>query len=347
VIGVTKTRADFLTFASKGQLVPLPPYIQRDKYDLSDFYSANLKQCTWKGVILNLPHASDTQAWFYNADLIAKEGLTDPTAAWKAGKWNWTTYLDLAAKLTKGSGVDKQWGSGTISPANTAAFLPLLWSSKGELFTPDYSKSALTSPASMAAFQFAYDVQKYAPGPEDAKTGTYQSGKVAMWPNWDVYYQLDFDKASYKYGLVPPPPAPGAEGYPFTGNAPGFGIPTGAKRPDDSWELMKFVLSPESLTTAFLLAQNGPPRKSLAGSKEFWQKAKVPDPAVLVEIVQARDKGTRNPPKVSPWAQMTTAMREEMDLVWAGKEPVADGVKNVAAKWDGLLKDAVVDTDVG
>ena len=96
-----------------------------------------------------------------------------------------------------------------------------------------------------------------------------------------------------------------------------------------------------------LLAQNGPPRKSLAGSKDFWQKAKVPDPAVLVEIVQAREKGTRNPPKVSPWAQMTTAMREQMALVWADKMPLADGVKSVATTWDGLLKDAVVDTDVG
>src|SRR5262245_42960642 len=83
VIGVTKTRADFLTFASKGQLVPLTPYVQRDKYDLNDFYSANLKQGTWKGVLLNLPHASDTQAWFYNADLFAKEGVADPAAAWK------------------------------------------------------------------------------------------------------------------------------------------------------------------------------------------------------------------------------------------------------------------------
>jgi hypothetical protein len=40
-------------------------------------------------------------------------------------------------------------------------------------------------------------------------------------------------------------------------------------------------------------------------------------------------------------------MREEMTLVWADKTPLADGVKNVAAKWDEYLKDAVVDTDVG
>src|SRR5262245_347765 len=253
VIGVTKTRADFLTFASKGQLVPLTPYVQRDNYDLGDFYGPNLKQGTWKGVLLNLPHASDTIVWFYNADLFAKEGVADPAATWKANKWNWTSYLELAAKLTKGSGTDKQWGSGTVSPANTAAFLPLLWSNKGELFTSDYGKAALTTPAAMGAFQFAYDVRKHAPGPEDAKTGTYQSGKLGMWPNWDVYYQLDFDKANYKYGMVPPPPAPEGDGMPFTGNAPGFGLPTGAKRPDDSWELLKFVLTPESLTTAFPL----------------------------------------------------------------------------------------------
>ena len=119
-----------------------------------------------------------------------------------------------------------------------------------------------------------------------------------------------------------------------------------ARRPMAVEELTSVrVAVPGTLTTAFLMAQNGPPRKSLAGSKDIWQKAKVPDPAVLVEIVQAREKGTRNPPKISTWAQMTTALREEMSLVWAGKTPLADGVKNVSAKWDDFLKDAVVDTD--
>jgi multiple sugar transport system substrate-binding protein len=346
VIGVTKTRADFLTFASKGQLVALTPYIQRDKFDLSDFNDYNMKQCTWKGTVFNLPHASDTQIWFYNADLFAKEGLPDPRTLWKQEKWNWTTYLENAAKLTKGSGVDKQWGSGVISPASTAAFLPLLWSNGADLFDKDFSKTALTSPAAMAAFQFAFDAKKSAPGPEDAKTGTYQSGKIAMWLNWDVYYQLDFDKASYKYGIVPPPPAPQGSGLRFTGNAPGFGIPTGAKRADDSWSLLKFTLSPESLTTAFEMAQNMPPRRSLSTSTDFWKKAKVPDPALLVEMVQTREKGSRNPPKISTWAQMTTVMRDEMTLVWADKTPLADGLKNVAQKWDGLLKGAEIDPDV-
>jgi multiple sugar transport system substrate-binding protein len=347
LIGVTKTRADFLTFASKGQLVALTPYIQRDKYDLADFNDLNMKQGTWKGTVFNLPHASDTQIWFYNADLFTKEGLPDPRAVWKQEKWNWTSYLEMAGKMTKGSGTEKQWGSGVVQPASTAAFLPLLWSNGADLFDKDYTKSALTSPAAMAAFQFAYDASKQAPGPEDAKTGTYQSGRVAMWPNWDVYYQLDFDKANYKYGIVPPPPAPQNSGLRFTGNAPGFGIPTGAKRPDDSWALMKFALTPESLTTAFQMAQNMPPRRSLSTSTEFWQKAKVPDPAILVEIVQTREKGLRNPPKISTWAQMTTAMREEMTLVWADKVSLADGVKNVSQKWDALLKGAEIDTDTG
>jgi multiple sugar transport system substrate-binding protein len=345
VIGVTVTRADFLTFGSKGQLTPLMPYVQRDKFDLSDFNSLNLKQDTWKGALLTLPYTSDTVVWFYNADLFAKAGLGDPAAAWKEGKWNWTTYLDMASKLTSGSGTDKQWGSGAVVPSFTAAFLPLLWSSGGELFDKDYTKSALADAPAMSAFQFAFDTKKYAPGPEDAKTGTYESGKLAIWPNWDVYYQLDLDKVGFKYGIVPPPPK--ASGLPFTGNAPGFGLPTGAKRPDDSWELLKWVLTPESLTTAFLMAQNTPPRTSLSTSKAFWAQAKVPDPGVLAEMIQTKEKGLRNPPKISTWAQMTDAMKQEMSLVWADKEPLADGVKKVADQWNGLLKEAVIDKDIG
>ena len=183
VVGVTVTRADFLLFASGGHLTPLAPYIQRDNFDLSDFYSLNLKQHTWKGTLYSLPYAFNTVLWFYNVDMFTKEKVKTPTEYWREGKWSWDTYLELGAKLTKGTGTDKYWGCALTSPTYTAALLPLIWSNGGDQFDPDFTKCTLTEPAAFGAFQFLYNVRKYAPGPEDAKMGTVESGRLRMYPN--------------------------------------------------------------------------------------------------------------------------------------------------------------------
>jgi multiple sugar transport system substrate-binding protein len=345
LIGVTVTRADFLTFATSGQLTPLMPYIQRDKFDLSDFYDLNLRQVTWKGTLLALPYTWDTVAWFYNMDLFKSAGLTTPGEYWKQNKWDWPTYLDLASKLTKGSGLDKQWGSGILNPGFTAAFLPMIWSAGGSLLDQGYTKAALTSAADRSAFDFAYNVRKFAPGPEDTKTGTSQSGRVGIWPDWDEEYVLYRDQVKFQYGMVPPPASPGTNKNYFTGNAPGFGIPKGAKHPDDSWELLKMVESPDELTYLFVETYSGPPRRSLNGSIDMFKKnTQLADPSLAQQIYKAKEMAN-TPPKISSWAQMLTAMSEEMTLVWADKQSLSDGVQKVSDRWNQLLQGAVFDID--
>jgi len=200
----------------------------------------------------------------------------------------------------------------------------------------------------MAAFQFAYDVRKYQPGPEDAKTGTMASGRLGMWTDWDIHYVLDRDLASFKFGIVPPPAANGGGKHFFIGNAPGFGIPKGAKYADDSWELVKQIMQPDMLLLPFLAGANTPPRKSMVTNREMWkQNPKLFDPDAMVEIAKAKEQAARNPPKISNWAEMSTAINEEMTLVWADKQPLADGVKKVQDRWEKLLKEAEVDPDVG
>jgi ABC-type glycerol-3-phosphate transport system substrate-binding protein len=168
-----------------------------------------------------------------------------------------------------------------------------------------------------------------------------------MWPNWDIHYALMRANTNFKYGIVPPPAAAGGRHF-FTGNAPGFGIPKGAKFADDSWELIKFILSPEQLALPFVEANNTPPRKSMVANRDVWkQHTKFFDPDAMLELAKAKEEAAKNPPKISTWAQMSTAMNEEMTLVWADKQPLADGVKKVAERWDKLLKEAEIDPDVG
>jgi multiple sugar transport system substrate-binding protein len=348
VIGVTVTRADWVTFASKGQLTPLTPYIQKDKFDIQDFYDINLKQHTWKGTLFSLPYAWNTATWYYHTENLQKAGLPSPTALWKEGKWDWANYLEIAGKYTKGSGLDKYWGSSTLLPSSPQATLPLVWSNGGDYFDSGFTKSTLTDPATMAAFQFNYDLRKFAPGPEDSKTGTWNSGRLGLWTDWDIRYVLGREISNFRYGIVPPPAAKAGGKHFFIGNAPGFGILKGAKLPDDSWELTKQLFKPESLMLPFLAGANTPPRKSMVNNRDMWkQHPMMFDPDEMLAIAQAKEKAARNPPKISTWAQMSTAITEEVTLIWAEKQSLADGFKKVAERWDKLLKEGEVDPDSG
>jgi multiple sugar transport system substrate-binding protein len=347
IIGVTRARADFLLFATKKQLTPLLPYIQRDKFDLEDFDLRARKQHTWKGTLYSLPAQWATVFWFYNEDLFKKAKAKTPTEYWKEGKWTWEAYRTAAAQLTQGSGTDKVWGTNNLTPTFINAFVPLVWSNKGEWFTADYKKSTLLDPATLGAYQFAYDMREFAPGPEDARTGTIESGRLGMWPNWDLWFQLTLGKVPFTYTVVPPPAAPATGTHVFWGNATGTGIPAGVKNPDASWDLLKFLMSPEAMTRIFLGAGITPPRASLTGTKEFWHKnTNLPDSALMLQLAQLKDKNARTLAKISNWAEMTTAHSEETTLVWAGKQSVADGLKKIGERWDKYLSEGEIDTDI-
>jgi ABC-type glycerol-3-phosphate transport system substrate-binding protein len=337
---------NFVVVASNGQLTALEPYLQRDKFDLEDFYKINLRQHYWMGKIYSLPYAWNTQIWFYNQDLFAREKVKTPTEHWREGTWTWDTYLETSAKLTRGSGTDRQWGSSNLAPTNTAAFFPMIWSNGGQLFDAGYTRPSITEPASIEAYQFFYNIRKHAPGPEDAKTGTVESGKLGMWPNWDIWYLLNLDKVPFKYSIVPPPASTRTKSTVFYGNAPGFGITKAGKYQDQSWELLKFVLSPESLTRLFLAANNTPSRRSLAETLDLWKKnTRLPDPGLMAEIAKLKEKGAKNPPKPSNWPEMLNAHGEELSLVWADKQALDAGVKKVDERWAKLLKEAQIDKD--
>jgi multiple sugar transport system substrate-binding protein len=65
-------------YANKGILEPLNPFIDRDGYDLSDFMPAALESGTVDGVIYSLPISVNLMMLYYNKDLLAKAGYTNP-----------------------------------------------------------------------------------------------------------------------------------------------------------------------------------------------------------------------------------------------------------------------------
>ena len=93
-------------FSSKNQLLDLTDRIKAANVDISA-YGPSYQDITEKltgGKYYGLPYRTSQYALFYNKAIFDKEGIPYPT------KLTWNEYAELAKKLTKGEGADKQWG---------------------------------------------------------------------------------------------------------------------------------------------------------------------------------------------------------------------------------------------
>lgn len=335
----------FTNLAGRNQLLDLAPFVKSSNFDLNDFAPGNLKQTTWKGKLASIPYSTDAMWIFFNADIFKKTGLKTPTEYWKEGKWDWNTYLELAEKLTTGSGTDKQWGSGNLGVSNEFSFIPAVASAGGSLFNADFTEATNDEPPARSTYDFYYKVRKFAPGPEDAQTGTSESGRLGIWLDWELSYALNLGRLPFTQGVAPPPASPDTNKIVFCGDAPGFAIPVGAKTPQASWDFINFLLTPDSLTRVFVATAAPPPRISMI-SADLWKKIpNLPDPQLAADISNLRFKSFYNGPKMSNWGEVWNAQREEMSLVWADSQPFDTGITKVADRWNKLLKEAVIDPD--
>jgi len=344
---VTGTVAEhFTTMAGNGQLTDIKPYIEKDNYDIDDFNPGNLSQNSWKSVLLSLPYTADGEWWFYQIDTFKEKGLKTPYEYWKEGDWTWDTAKELASKLTSGEGTDKIYGSANISYSNYFEILPYIASSGGEFFDTGYTKAVINAEPSSTAYQWAYDMRQFAPGPEDSQAGTPQSGRVMQWLDWSPYYQVYLDQMPFKYSVAPPPASPVSKTHVFCGDAPGFGILKGAQHPDDSWAFIAHLMSKEALERVFLATNAEPPRMSMATDVELWRKnKKLPEPEICYELTAARFKAFYNTPKVSNWLEMWQAHREELSLAWSGDQTLEEALNKAVDRVNDLIPEATIDQD--
>ncbi|MDQ3701559.1 MAG: sugar ABC transporter substrate-binding protein, partial [Chloroflexota bacterium] len=334
-----------ISFASKGQFTDLGPRVRKDRFDLSDM-KPFVKEQTWKGTLVGIPNHHAYQYWYYNQNLFQKEGVTSPLELWKQGKWDWNAYLETATKLTAGSGPDRRWGTAAVRADNQHGAFPLAAANGGWIFDDKFTRATLTSAACLDAWRFLYEMKKYAPGPEDGQTGTYELGRVGMRLNWHDRYVLQTAQVPFTARVLPPPSSPKTGKAMYSSSSTGLVLPKGSPSPDAGWEFIKFFVEPPSLTKIFQQVMNMPPRLSMR-TKELWQKhPRIPDPDVLAEVDSATVNALVYMPKISNFPEMRQALTDEMVQVWADKQSLPDGLRKAEEQWNRLLKEGEVDPDV-
>jgi ABC-type glycerol-3-phosphate transport system substrate-binding protein len=221
---------------------------------------------------------------------------------------------------------------------------PLLWSNNGDVFDAQYTRSLLDQAPALETFEWMYKVHQLAPQGDQARTSTREAGKIALWFDWDVWYQLNLKTMAFRYSIAPPPASPRTKKHVFIGNAPGFGVVRESRNQEEAWALLKHMVAPEGMRRYFLEANIQPLRRSHSGSRDFWRAhPELPEPALMAEMAEARNKNGRIPPRISNFPDLQAVLREEFNAAWDGRQSVRDAAIKAAQRATALLKEGEID----
>lgn len=91
-----------------GIYAPLDEFIEKDGIDMEANFGDILSYAQYDGVTYGYPFRSTVEGIWYNKDMFDEAGIPYPD-----GSWTWDEYKEIAAKLTKGEGNDKVYGTYT------------------------------------------------------------------------------------------------------------------------------------------------------------------------------------------------------------------------------------------
>jgi multiple sugar transport system substrate-binding protein len=250
-------------FIHDGIAYDLTNLIQSDPtFNVDDFYPEILDFFKYQGHIYMLPGAYDVQRIFYNKKMFDDAKLAYPTE-----DWTWEDFKNMSAALTKGEGVDKQYGF--MADTSWYVWMPYVWANGGNLWSEDGTQCTLDQPAAVEALDWYADFMRKGNSPSPSELSglgmsggdMFTTGKVAMVSSggWDIPYFSEIK--DFEWGQVALPKGP--NGRATTLHLAMNLISSKSENPELSWQWLKFLASPEMYKyEAGKYGQGVPPRKS-------------------------------------------------------------------------------------
>ena len=323
------------SWAAKGVLEDLTPYIEKSNFPVSAYNQELLSTFMYKGRIYGFPRDNDTTVLFYNKDLFDEAGVPYPDYS-----WDWQKFLDAARKLTKKDARGRviQWG--VVLERNKWH----LWiHMNGGRIVDNYdspTKCTLNERAAVEAIQFIADLilnYKVAPSiAELAQLGSsaelFTTGRVAMVLTNAAQINMFLTNKSLRFGVAPLP-------YKLTrsntlGGA-GFVMYSKSKNKDAAWKFMQFLCGPKGQA---IFAKSGDAVPAMRTPETV--KAFVSNPPSEQErlIFFTETSFGVKFPQIPGWWEIFEYVTRELDYVWTGQKSAVEVLEYVTEEVNKMIK---------
>jgi len=329
-------------FEKVGAVLDLMPFIEEEGFDLTEYWESAINAWKKEGHMYAFPGGIYTQAVFYNKGMFDEAGVPYPPTDWKDDTWDLSKMIEHAKKLTKGEGPTKQFGMYVEIIPDRASWY--LWNNGADFVNEEKTKSTVTEPGAIAAFQLMQDLiwkYKVATTPVNYKVlgmrDLFTTGRMGMIQSGQWMLPGLAGIKDLKWGVAPYPA--GKAGRSTIIWADSYTIFEGSKHPKEAWEVVKFFVGEGG---GNVLADYGlmgtPVKKSVA---EAW-RTQLYEPLPLEEgqvwwdsLMYARQ--VRIP---SVWDEYRARIMEHLELLVLNNISAEEAAQRISRDVDPLLKRA-------
>lgn len=353
--------AYYPTFAGKGQVMDIQPFVERDNVDLSVYLPGLADLWVRDGKRYGLPKDWDTIAIAYNKNMLDAAGMTVDEV--NNMTWNPTdggTFEEIIAKLTLDAngknGLDPEFDKDNVvqygytffsDTGNGTAYGQQQWSylvvgNGGKYIDELYgTKYYYDDPKFAEAIDWVarmMNEKHYAVPYTDIKSlggsSLFQAEKVAMISDgsWMIsFYAQD----TFPTGFARLPIGPAGRKSMFNGLTDG--IWTGTEHPEEAWQWVKYLASPECASTFGEAGVAFPAQEPAVETALAAMEATGLD--VSAFTLQATEKdGTFLYPLTDHAPEINDIMNETMDAIFLGTVDAATALKDANTKVNDLFK---------
>lgn len=327
---VIQLAENFNSYASKGTLADLSPYIEEDDMDLNRYYQAGIDAYTYQGQVMGMPMRVGPMLLFYNKSLFDENNIDYPDES-----WTWDDFKNAAQQITDqennvyGVGKVGHWWASTLS---------IVRSFGGRMLNEERTQFVMDSPEAKEAVQYISDLiweWNVSPQPEQFIEGAdmWTSGNLGMLIDGPWYILSSQDNIDdFEWDVAPLPKGEQRAAALF---ATGFSVTEKSEQKRAAWEVVKFWTGQTS--QEILASEHGdvPPLKSVANSETYLNLDGMP-PENFEAILKATE-GAFPPPVNNKWNEMNDALNQSMQGITMQNKPVDEQLQQMKETINSLL----------
>jgi multiple sugar transport system substrate-binding protein len=311
--------------AVRGFLKDLGPLVQRDRYDLKQFFAASIETLKRPGKQYALPHVAHPgfSGHYVNLDALTQAGIPEPSDA----TWTLTELEEIGKRYaaSQGGSGSGRWASWPATQLQHIVVAARAFG--GEVLSQDGKRSLVAEPAAVQGIQWVADQivkHRSAPPPgtlQGAAVDNFIRGNVAIvWWNMFILSTLAQQGQGVRWKVLLGPKGSKDRGLFMTTDS--VAMSAASKQPDAAFELLKHFLTKEANFEWFDLT------KTPGARVDFWSDRRItgdPTNRVFARAIEAA--APLNLVTNGQGDQHNTAVSNELNAIWSGKSSVREATE--------------------
>lgn len=332
---VMMMQRDLGSMITADHVLDLNQYLSKDPdIRTRDYVASFMEYWSRDGKQLAMPLNPDTGFIYYNVDMFEGAGLPLLSEAFPNGKWTWNDFRTIAQRLVRdnnGDGIPEVYGY-EASRGWEPAWGSWVYSNGGYIYDRVTKQSGLDEPEAYEALQWLFDLKNdKIMGPNSPTAQGFGNRAMASLATGWSQYSKD---SGMRISSFPHPGASATKPAVHVILGPGLLIFKESKNPDLAWELIKHMVSHESLVSMAELTGRLPSRLSTFAT---WQKQYEQKMSGSDYVLMAVQSG-RGMPYNDRWTDMNNLIKAGMNTLWTGAQPAKAIFENVARQIEALVK---------